>query len=396
MTRGILFLLAWLGIAAPAVADDIVAYHVDGAAQLAVADTRTAALDDAFARAVQSALIDVVPEAARATRQSDLDRELVGRSRLWVTGFTVTKDRVTGTRRELMVTVQVDRDKIRTQLERLNISILPRIESPKLPTMAIVVRVPQSLRGREGAAGAEALTNLFRAEGMAVDAASGRGRVGSFIVDAERSSKDGESGGAISEVDWTTTADVFVGEASFIRGQARQVVLVTARLRVVAAAQATGTVSAGDRRAESAASVAAFADDVQDGVVRALQGAASDMLPRLRVALRGPRPLEPPVRSGGGSAADDTPFVAPGIVLVRVVAGSPFSVVAAQQKRLLGAKGIQAAALRRISRAGWILGVSTNESIDRVAQIAASSSDTPVSVRVVRGVVEVTALGPIP
>jgi hypothetical protein len=121
---------------------------------------------------------------------------------------------------------------------------------------------------------------------------------------------------------------------------------------------------------------------VEHAIEHALVGASADVLPPPKQAL-GP---------ATGFSGDDTPVGEPGIVLVRLVRGTPFALVAAEQKYLAGARGVQRAVLRRLSPGGWVIGVTTTESIDRIAAIArkAPAADTSAKVKVTGDVVEVT------
>src|SRR5262245_24824492 len=103
-------------LAVPAFADDVVAYQAEGDAPSGGADARVMALDNAFANAVASALGDLVAADVRNARKGELDREIVGRARLWVAKFTVTKDETNDDRRQLTVSVKIDRDKLRARL----------------------------------------------------------------------------------------------------------------------------------------------------------------------------------------------------------------------------------------------------------------------------------------
>ena len=82
-------------------------------------------------------------------------------------------------------------------------------------------------------------------------------------------------------------------------------------------------------------------------------------------------------------------------MLVRLPARTPYSMVLSEQKYLAGAKGVRAASLRRLSPGGWVIGVTTSESVEQVARIAkkAPASDTSASVKIVGDLVEVTLSG---
>ena len=62
--------------------------------------------------------------ASRASRCSIAS--CVGHARLWVTKFKVTKEAVADDRKQLSVSVRVDRDKLRARLAELNIAVEDR------------------------------------------------------------------------------------------------------------------------------------------------------------------------------------------------------------------------------------------------------------------------------
>ena len=90
----------------------------------------------------------------------------------------------------------------------------------------------------------------------------------------------------------------------------------------------------------------------------------------------------------------DTPISEPGVVLVRLPAKTPWGLVAAELKYLQGAKGVKTAVLRRLSPGGWVIGVATAESVERVSQIVkkAPTAETTVKVKVSGDIIDV-ALG---
>jgi hypothetical protein len=80
---------------------------------------------------------------------------------------------------------------------------------------------------------------------------------------------------------------------------------------------------------------------------------------------------------------------------MRVPAKTPYALVAAELKYLAGAKGVSKAALHRVSPSGWVIGVSTAESVQKIATIArkAPTADTSVQVKVVGDIVELAITG---
>ena len=386
MIRGVLVVML-LALAAPAFAEDVVAYEAEGDAPAGGADARTAALDDAFARAVSSALSDLVAGDARTAHKGELDKEIVGHARLWVAKFTVTKDETEDARRQLTVSVRIDRDKLRARLDELKIATKDVAagapEGQKAVAILLRVTTSKGIHASFGknadhdTLGLGALATIFRGAGMAVRRAPDSGTVASD-GDVPISDADADALADTAKADLVAIAGVTVGDPAAVRGQPQQAVLVGAHVRLF------------DHRAhalvgQGTALAASAADDPRYGIERALAAAASDVLP-------------PAPRKLGQAAAftgDDTPFAEPGVVLVRLGAKTPFSMVLAEQKFLAGAKGVRAASLRRLSPAGWVIGVTTGESIERVAQIAKKppATDTSSSVKIVGDIVEVALSG---
>lgn len=403
--RSIAAIATLLGLATPVWADDVASYQSSGGASAGVGDPRTAALDEAFARAVRSALADVLPSDQRAAHQGELDREIIGRARRWVTTFTVTKDDVVDGRRELMVAVQIDRDKIRARLEQLHLAAAPRAESIAAPLIAVDVHVTAAPRKHTTAfarAGIGALTAVLQAAGMAVRPVTGRANATRDAANADTEPAGGEPPAAPT---LTAIADLSIGEPTQVRGQAHDAVLVAAQVRLVdnggAAARqepapgARNRSNAGDAViAQGQGTAAARIDEPRSGVERAITLAATPVLPRLPGKLASPAPR----------ATETTPVAEPGVVLVRLPPGTSYAMVLAEQRFLAGAKAVRAATLRRVSSTGWLIGVTIapgtdatpQAAIDRVAQIATQppANDVQVAVKVVRGVVEVTIAGP--
>lgn len=100
---------------------DIVAYQVDGDADAGTADPRVDALDQAFAKAVLQALGELLDADTRWQNKAVVDREILYHSRLWVARFTVTREVVADDRKQVSVSVRVDRDKLRARLAELGI-----------------------------------------------------------------------------------------------------------------------------------------------------------------------------------------------------------------------------------------------------------------------------------
>ena len=169
-----------------AYAEDVVAYQAEGDAPTSSADARVMALDEAFASAINGALADLVAGDIRTARKGELDKEIVGHARLWVVKFSVTKDETVEDRRELTVSVRVDRDKIRTRLGELGITTKDAAATSGEParedvTILLRIAAPSGVRAAYGpsadkdAPGVGALTTILRNNGFAVRRAPSSG-----------------------------------------------------------------------------------------------------------------------------------------------------------------------------------------------------------------------------
>ena len=383
-------LIALLAFATVARAEDIATYEMEGDSDAGGADPRVAALDEAFARAATAAVQELVEPDVRKANKAVLDKEIIGRARLWVAKFAVTKDATNEGRRELTVNIRVDRDKIRARLAELNIATGVAGEAPKPNAKSVVVllRISSSdgARATYGATAAKeppglgAMAASLRAAGMTTKRAPASGPAAKPGNDLPLGDDEADALGAEAKADVIAIAGVSVGEPVAVRGVAMPGVLVTAHVKVIP--------RGGKSMGQGTAVVAARGSEqsvVHTAIDRALVAALSDVLPPAKQALG-----QAPVFSG-----DDTPIGQDGVVLVRVSAKTPWGLVLAEQKYLAGAKGVQRAVLRRLSPGGWVIGVTTTESIERIAQIArkAPASDTTAKVKIVGNIVEVALSG---
>ena len=389
--RFVIVFVVLAALAVPVRAEDVATYDTDGDAEVSGADPRVAALDEAFSKAITLALIDVVASEVRGAKKAELDREIVSHARLWVAKFTVTKDTTADDRRQLKVTVRVDRDKVRAKLAEMAIPVMTAGEASKGRSVTILLRVTDgaSVRASYGATaekelpGLGALASALRAGGMSVKRAPASGPAakagGDLPLDDDEA--DGLGGDAKSEL--AAIAGVTVGAPVFVRGLPTSAVLVTAHLRVL---ERRGRKVVG----QGVATLAARSTDpavVGNAIERALVAASLDVMP----------PAKQSLAVATGFTGDDTPLGDAGVVLVRLAPKTPWGLVAAEQKYLAGAKGIQRAVIRRLSPGGWVIGVTTTESIERISQIAKKppTADATVKVRVAGDVVEV-AIGGAP
>jgi hypothetical protein len=126
---------------------------------------------------------------------------------------------------------------------------------------------------------------------------------------------------------------------------------------------------------------------ISAAIDHALVAAAAELVPT------GPRTIAPV--SAAPSRADDIPLASPGIVLVRMPAKTPWGMIETEQRYLAGARGVHGSVLRRLSPAGWVLAVTTADSVNQVAAIVRKppATDTAVSVKVTGEVIDVALSG---
>ncbi|MGE0870887.1 MAG: hypothetical protein AB7P03_20130 [Kofleriaceae bacterium] len=375
-----------LAVTAPARAEDIATYDAEGDARVSAADPRIAALDEAFARAVAMALGDVVAPEVRSARKADLDREIIGRARLWVAKFTVTKDVTRDDRRQLAVSVRVDRDRMRARLAELTIPTMSAAQASKGRTVTVLLRITRSTGARAsyGVAaekelpGLGALSSALRAAGLTTKRAPASNVTprpdGALPVD----DAEAEALAAAANADFAAIAGVAIADPVVVRGLPSQASLVTANLRVI---ERRGRRVIGQGVATTAGQ---GESGIDPAIERALVAATSDVFPPSHA-----------LSASSGYQGDDQPVADPGIVLVRLPTSTPWPWVAAEQKFLAGARGIQRAVLRRLSPGGWVIGVTTTESPERIAQIArrAPSPQTSVAVKLSGAIVDVSIMG---
>lgn len=389
MIRCVLILAMLVSVAH---AEDIVAYQAEGDAPAAATDARVMALDEAFSRAVSSALVDLVAGDVRTARKGELDREIIARARLWVAKFSVTKDETLEGRRELTVSVKIDRDKLRARLAELRIASKDTSAAavdaagPAQRTATILLRIalPGGVRAAYGPnaeqdlPGVSALTTLLRGSGFAVRRAPATGPAARPEGELPLADAEADALAAEAKAEVMAIAGVTVARPVPVRGIADAASLVTAHVRVI---------DRKDRKVigQGSASTAARGEDPSYAIDRALASAAVDVLP----------PPPTTLTEAGAYTGDDTPIAEPGLVLVRLPARTPYSMVLAEQKYLAGAKGIRAASLRRLSPSGWVIGVATSEPVERIARIAkkAPTANGSATVKIVGSIVEVALTG---
>jgi hypothetical protein len=297
---GVVGVLAVLGVASVAHADDVVAYPADGDADAAAADARVEALDDAFGKAISQALSDVLDPEVRRQNKPVIERELIRRARRWIIGFTVTREAVVDDRKQLSVSVRVDRERMRARLAELNIAVKAPADAPaaNAPSATVLLRVtaPEGVRATYGLAadkdvpGFAALSGALRRANMVVKRASAAGPAARPDGELPLDDDTAEALAAEVKADLVAIAGVAVGAPVLLRGIDASGVLITARIRLLdrrSPIAGGGDPRGIDRKARKAlgqASVVVAARGTDPVVVghaidRALMSALADVLP---------------------------------------------------------------------------------------------------------------------
>jgi hypothetical protein len=376
-----------VALAASAAADDSV-YQVDGEADAGASDPKKIALDDAFAAAVREALRDLVASADLKARKADLDREVVGRSRLWVVNYKVTEDATEGDLRRLKVNVRIARDKLVGRLGELSIPV--RVDDTPTPiptatrraTVLLRVTTPRGVVASFGAGaerdapGLAAIGAAAAAAGWQVVSAPTAGpaarRDGELPLDDESARALAGSAGA----ELAIVVSIVAAGPGPVRGTGEHAALARARVRVVDKAGvvgdghgAGGARGGGDDRASAAAAIAAA-------------GAFADARP--------PTTSTTPIEPGALVPA-------PGEVLIRIVARDrehpvPWTLVRAIRDRLaLDTKA--SVVLRRLSAREIVIASHGGATADKLARsikdLERKVTDTTFQTKVAGDIVDV-------
>lgn len=379
-------------------AEDVAAYQADGDADAAAPDARVAALDEAFGKAVSQALNDVVDPEVRRQNKAVLDRELVGHARLWVQKFTVTREGVADDRKQMSVSVRVDRDKLRARLAELNIATRDAGEGPapgaaNASSVAVLLRVgsPEGVHATFGQAaekdvsGLAALSGALRRANLVIKRAPAAGPAARPPArdDGELPLDDDAAGalGTEAKADMVAVAGVTLGAPVPLRGIAADGVLITASVKLIdlkgRKSLGQGTIVAASRGTDPAA--------VGYAIDHALLAAVADVLPQPAQSLA----------QAQAFSGEDRPVTEPGVVLVRLPRSTPWPLVQAEIRHLTGARGVTRASLRRLAPSGYVIGVATGDSIDRIAGIVKKppTADTSATVKIVGDVIEAALAG---
>lgn len=414
-------------VPAAARAEDIQTLEVIGEADAAASDSRGVAVDSAFARATEEALEDLLPKAVRADKRAVLNKEVIGRARRWVSSYKVTGDEQSGGKRQLTVSVRINREALTARLVELGLATAagtpdvpsspddgpvtstnpssgaldPSGSEPALGpsssadprwagrTATLLLRARRQAQalatfgvsGDAKAPGAALAAALMAERGLVVKAASLAGP--SPRADGDLPLDDGQArslaGAAKAEL--AVVVGVELSERQYVRGVATPMVLATANARVVA----RGEGAEGEGRGSA---VAIAGDGDRQAIERAVATAVGAALP---------------TTAAGRAAApqltrDDEPLPAvEGGAWVRLSAHTPWSVVTALVRHFAKQQGFSAE-LRRLSPAGYLVLVRSDKGAERAAAIARTlqlpEGSGALKVRSDRGVITVRVEAP--
>ncbi len=427
-TGSLLLAAALTSVAAPALAEDVQTFEVTGEADAGAGDSRGVAVDAAFAQATEDALDDLLTKAQRSEQRAVLNKDVIGRARRWVSSYKVTGDQTAGGRRQLIVTVRIDRDLLRAKLAELGVLASggpgpgPGIDpstgaitspdggttgaglDPTAPsssadprwagrTATLLLRARNQAQalatfgvaGEADAPGAAAAAAVMSERGLVVKPAplagpAPRGK-GELPLD------DGQARAlaASAKAELAVVVGVELSTRQYVRGVALPMVLASATARVLArgeGAEGQGTGTA----------VAIASDGEPKAPARAVERAVATAV---AAAL--------PTTVAGAAAApslttDELPLpAADGGAWMRIGARTPWTVVTALLRHFAKQKGFTAE-LRRLSPAGYLVLVRASGGLDRAAAIARSMTlpegAGALKVRSERGVISVRLEAP--
>lgn len=391
-------LLALFLFIAPAAAEDIKTFEVTGEADAAASDSRGVAVDAAFARATEDALEDLLTKAQRTEQRSALNKEIVGRARRWVASYKVTADQTAGGRRQLTVAVRINREALRARLVELAIltaAVEPPVTNPGDPnaadpgtavtspsdplvapsssadprwagrTATLLLRARRQAQavatfgasGEADAPGAKIAASVMSERGLLVKPASLAGP--SPRGEGELPLDDGQAralaGSSKSEL--AVVVGVELSQRQYVRGIPTQMVLATAKARVVARGEGAEGEGVGT-------AVGVAGDGDRQAIERAVATAVASALPTTVAG----RAAEPQLTS------DDLPLPsADGGTWMRISPRTSWSAVTALLRTFAKQKGFTAE-LRRLSPAGYLVLIRAESGLDRAAAIARSAT----------------------
>jgi hypothetical protein len=415
---------------APARAEDLQTLEVTGEADEGASDSRGVAVDAAFAQATEDALADLVDKARRSEKRAVLNKEVIGRARRWVASYKVTGDQVAGGKRQLNVTVRINRELLKARLVELGVleaggaadpgepadgprpagepaspddgpssggqpSSAPAASSSADPrwagrTATLLLRARNKQKalvtfGASGEAsppGASAASAVMAERGLVVKPASLAGPAPREGEGDELPLDDGQARALAgsSKAELAVVVGVELSERQFVRGVATPMVLARAKARVVARGE-------GAEGEGSGSWVAVAGDGDRLAVDRAVAMAVAAALPTTAPGRAAPPAL----------TTDDRPLPsAEGGAWLRISARTQWTMVTALLKQFAKQQGATAE-LRRFSPAGYLLLVR-GPNADRAAAIARAAplpeGAGALKVRTDRGVVTVRVEGP--
>ncbi len=379
---------------------------VEAEADAGASDARVVALDGAFANAVNKSVEDLADRKQLAAKRADYEKEIVGRARLWVASFSVTRDQVVDGRRRLTVNVRIDQRKLGLRMQQLGIiqTVPDGDGSGSVPgagvatvdgtSVTLLARAlsPTAVRANYGATASK----LPEFEGFKA-ALAGRGyRLRPTPAAGPAATRAGEipmndtaalAFAGDAKADSALIVGLEVLEPTAIRGAVGVYVVAHARARWLQRKSGNAIVDL-----QRTVLLPHAADEDGD---KAGRQAIGEVLLALQAATTPPRSL-----GAAPLLARDVPTVVAGDGQVAVIVSraAPAAVVAALVKALNGQSGNTNVALAQLSPAGYVVMVTTGQSLSKIAgqvrKITALDRTISADVKgnVVRAVVSAAAI----
>ena len=381
-----IFCCTWIAVsclvatAVPGVAaadEDFDDLTVEADADAGASDARVVALDAAFANAVNKSVEDLADRKQLAAKRTDYEKEIVGRARLWVASFSVTRDQVVDGRRRLTVNVRIDQRKLGLRMQQLGIiQTLPdgagdgsgsassagvaTVDGNSVTLLARSLS-PTAVRANYGAsAGKLPEFDGFKAalamRGYRLRPTPAAGPAATRAGEIPMNDTAALAFAGDAKADSALIVGLEVSEPTAVRGAVGEYVVAHARARWLQ--RKSGNTIVDLQR------TVLLRHGTEEDSDKAGRQVIGDVLLALQAA------TTPPRNSGAAPLlARDVPSVVAGDGQVAVVVSraAPAAVVAALVKALNGQSGTTSVALAQLSPAGYVITVTTEQSLSKIA-----------------------------
>jgi hypothetical protein len=353
--------------------DDLDDLIVEAEADAGASDARTVALDAAYASATRQAAKQLADPASVTSNRAAFDKEIIGRSRLWVASVAVISDNVVDGRRRLKVSVRIDSAKLSSRLQQLGIALASVVAEPVVavtPAISITllgrVVVPSETLATYGANATakipqfDELQQTFVKRGYRMRPAPASGPAANRERGLPLSDSQAQAFAGDAKADTAFVVGLHLSEPAPVRGERGDFVLGVARARWVQRDASRIPVAIDVIRTELAAASDAAA--LQQRLVHQISEAIVDKLPSADRSA-------PTMSSGEG------------VIVLQIARPVSASVVSALVKMLSTQAGVTRVDLTQVTAGGFVVSVATVQTAAKLATIVRrlTVQDRPMS-----------------